>query len=221
LSSRSTVPTETVAERARFLTVGDALDPATKAGPLVSERQCTRGRGIHPQGRDDGARLVVGGGRPRRSAAAGSSNPPCSPTWTTRRPSRRRSDHRSPHRVLARWMAARDDRTVSEAVRRPIGVAWSGGRSAARFVAGAAAGLDRRHRRRRRGQHSQPRPGVRGQHDRERGLHRFRPRRRAGILAQRIGVRARGLPRRRRGRRRTGRTIGYAAGVSSSYRGGL
>ncbi|MGY4769751.1 aldehyde dehydrogenase [Kribbella sp. CWNU-51] len=55
---------DTVATLARSLTVGDALDPETKVGPLVSERQRTRVLGYIRKGRDEGARLVLGGGRP-------------------------------------------------------------------------------------------------------------------------------------------------------------
>jgi betaine-aldehyde dehydrogenase len=44
--------------------VGDPLDPATECGPLVAERQRDRVEGYIAKGRDEGATLVVGGGRP-------------------------------------------------------------------------------------------------------------------------------------------------------------
>ncbi|MHB8466587.1 MAG: aldehyde dehydrogenase [Acidimicrobiales bacterium] len=47
------------------LKVGDALDEATQVGPLVAERQRTRVEGYLESGRSEGARVVVGGGRPK------------------------------------------------------------------------------------------------------------------------------------------------------------
>jgi aldehyde dehydrogenase (NAD+) len=47
------------------LKVGDALDDATQVGPLVAERQRTRVEGYLESGRSEGARVVVGGGRPK------------------------------------------------------------------------------------------------------------------------------------------------------------
>ena len=44
---------------------GDPLDPATQVGPLVSRRQRDRVEGYIAKGLAEGARLVVGGGRPR------------------------------------------------------------------------------------------------------------------------------------------------------------
>jgi acyl-CoA reductase-like NAD-dependent aldehyde dehydrogenase len=71
LSSRVLAPrsrydevVETVAELARSLTVGNSLDPATQVGPLVSQRQRERVEGYIAKGTEEGARLVVGGGRP-------------------------------------------------------------------------------------------------------------------------------------------------------------
>jgi aldehyde dehydrogenase (NAD+) len=46
------------------LTVGDALDPATQVGPMVSEAHRERVEGFIAKGKNDGARLVTGGGRP-------------------------------------------------------------------------------------------------------------------------------------------------------------
>ncbi len=44
--------------------VGDPLDPATECGPLVAERQRDRVEGYIAKGREEGATVVVGGGRP-------------------------------------------------------------------------------------------------------------------------------------------------------------
>jgi aldehyde dehydrogenase (NAD+) len=46
------------------LTIGDPLDPATQVGPLVSQRQRDRVESYIEKGKGEGARLVVGGGRP-------------------------------------------------------------------------------------------------------------------------------------------------------------
>jgi betaine-aldehyde dehydrogenase len=45
-------------------TVGDPTDPSIAIGPLVAERQRERVLGYIDKGRAEGARLVVGGGRP-------------------------------------------------------------------------------------------------------------------------------------------------------------
>ena len=55
---------DAVATLARSLRVGNSLDPATQVGPLVSARQRERVEGYIAKGRQEGARLVVGGGRP-------------------------------------------------------------------------------------------------------------------------------------------------------------
>ncbi|MFG2947880.1 aldehyde dehydrogenase [Streptomyces adustus] len=49
---------------AHDLVVGDALDPATQIGPLVSRHQRERVLGYIKTGLDEGARLTTGGGRP-------------------------------------------------------------------------------------------------------------------------------------------------------------
>jgi aldehyde dehydrogenase (NAD+) len=47
------------------LPVGDPLDPQTRLGPLISETQRQRVEGYIGRGREEGARLVAGGGRPQ------------------------------------------------------------------------------------------------------------------------------------------------------------
>jgi aldehyde dehydrogenase (NAD+) len=47
------------------LQVGDSLDPSTQVGPMVSARQRERVEGYIEKGRAEGARVVVGGGRPQ------------------------------------------------------------------------------------------------------------------------------------------------------------
>lgn len=49
---------------ARDAVVGDALDPRTRIGPLVSSHQRERVLGYVRTGLDEGARLTTGGGRP-------------------------------------------------------------------------------------------------------------------------------------------------------------
>jgi betaine-aldehyde dehydrogenase len=49
---------------ASVMAVGDPADPATQLGPLVSERQRDRVEGYIAKGKGEGARLVIGGGRP-------------------------------------------------------------------------------------------------------------------------------------------------------------
>ena len=46
------------------LKVDDPLDPGTHMGPLTMKRQLTRVEGYIKRGREEGARLVLGGGRP-------------------------------------------------------------------------------------------------------------------------------------------------------------
>ena len=46
------------------LPLGDPLDPATRLGPLISEVQRARVEGYIAAGREEGARLAIGGGRP-------------------------------------------------------------------------------------------------------------------------------------------------------------
>ena len=55
---------ETFAGLANGMPVGDALDPATMIGPMVSSRHRDRVEGYIRTAREEGARLVTGGGRP-------------------------------------------------------------------------------------------------------------------------------------------------------------
>lgn len=55
---------DALAEAVGNFKVGDPLDPATECGPLVAERQRDRVEGYIAKGREEGATLVVGGGRP-------------------------------------------------------------------------------------------------------------------------------------------------------------
>jgi aldehyde dehydrogenase (NAD+) len=47
--------------------VGDPMDPATEVGPVVAERQRTRIEGYLDSGREEGATVALGGGRPSGS----------------------------------------------------------------------------------------------------------------------------------------------------------
>jgi len=62
--SRYDEVTEALVANASLMTVGDPSDPATQLGPLVAERQRDRVEGYIEKGRAEGARLVLGGGRP-------------------------------------------------------------------------------------------------------------------------------------------------------------
>jgi len=62
--SRYDTVVETITALARSLTIGDPLDPATKIGPLVSERQRDRVESYIAKGKADGARITTGGRRP-------------------------------------------------------------------------------------------------------------------------------------------------------------
>jgi acyl-CoA reductase-like NAD-dependent aldehyde dehydrogenase len=55
---------DALANLAGSLTVGDSLDPETQVGPLVSARQRDRVEAYIAKGIEEGARVVVGGGRP-------------------------------------------------------------------------------------------------------------------------------------------------------------
>ncbi|NMO03952.1 aldehyde dehydrogenase [Gordonia sp. TBRC 11910] len=62
--SRYTEVVDAVTALAESLTIGDPLDPNTKIGPLVSARQRERVEGYIAKGKDEGARMTTGGGRP-------------------------------------------------------------------------------------------------------------------------------------------------------------
>ena len=112
---------DTLAGFASSLPVGDALDPATLIGPLVSERQRDRVERYIAKGKSDGARLVTGGGQPPAWTGAGSSSRRSSPTWTTTPRSRRR---RSSARCC-RSSSTRTPTTPSGSPTTPT-TAWAG-----------------------------------------------------------------------------------------------
>jgi betaine-aldehyde dehydrogenase len=56
---------EALTEEVRRQKVGDPFDPETFCGPLISERQRARVEGYIAAGREDGARVTIGGGRPQ------------------------------------------------------------------------------------------------------------------------------------------------------------
>ncbi|HEX6418366.1 MAG TPA: aldehyde dehydrogenase [Acidimicrobiales bacterium] len=55
---------DALSEAVRATPVGDPADPSVAVGPLVAERQRDRVLGYIEKGRDEGAKVVVGGGRP-------------------------------------------------------------------------------------------------------------------------------------------------------------
>lgn len=55
---------DAVTEAVAAQVVGDPSDPATQIGPLVAERQRERVLGLIDTGRNEGARVTTGGGRP-------------------------------------------------------------------------------------------------------------------------------------------------------------
>lgn len=66
LVQRSIYPAfvDRLAERARRIRVGMPLDPSTQIGPQASAEQLEKTQRYIKLGKDEGARLVVGGGRP-------------------------------------------------------------------------------------------------------------------------------------------------------------
>jgi len=57
--------TEALVEAMRSVQVGDPMDPSTLCGPLVAARQRERVEGYIRVGREEGARIACGGGRPK------------------------------------------------------------------------------------------------------------------------------------------------------------
>jgi acyl-CoA reductase-like NAD-dependent aldehyde dehydrogenase len=56
---------EAFAQELNAVRIGDPYDPGTQMGPLAMERQLKRVEGHIAKGREDGAKLVAGGGRPK------------------------------------------------------------------------------------------------------------------------------------------------------------
>ena len=59
---------DALTEAVRGWSVGDPMDPTTMCGPLVAARQRDRVEGYIKIGRDEGAKVACGGGRPARFA---------------------------------------------------------------------------------------------------------------------------------------------------------
>jgi len=57
---------EAYVERVKQVNVGDPADPDTQMGPLTMARQLDRVQGYIAKGNDEGAKLVLGGGRPEK-----------------------------------------------------------------------------------------------------------------------------------------------------------
>jgi betaine-aldehyde dehydrogenase len=62
---------DAMVEKARTIRVGDPMDRGTRMGPLVTSAHRERVAGYVEQGRRDGAKLVLGGGRPGGALATG------------------------------------------------------------------------------------------------------------------------------------------------------
>ena len=54
---------DALTDEVRKLKLGDQMDPATEVGPLVAKRQQDRVLGYIAKGRDEGAKITVGGGK--------------------------------------------------------------------------------------------------------------------------------------------------------------
>ena len=59
---------DAMAAMADAMVIGDPLDMSTELGPLVAERQRDRVEGYIAIGRDEGAKVVAGGGRPKEDS---------------------------------------------------------------------------------------------------------------------------------------------------------
>lgn len=56
---------DALVEQVQAMPVGDPLSPETQVGPLVADRQRARVEGYITSGREEGARVALGGGRPK------------------------------------------------------------------------------------------------------------------------------------------------------------
>jgi len=56
---------EKLVARAKAIRIGDPFDPTTQLGPLVSQEQFDRVSTYVKIGRDEGARMLCGGGKPQ------------------------------------------------------------------------------------------------------------------------------------------------------------
>jgi betaine-aldehyde dehydrogenase len=63
-ASRYDEVVDAIVEQVKAMPVGDPHDPATQVGPVVADRQRTRVLGYIESGREEGATVAIGGGRP-------------------------------------------------------------------------------------------------------------------------------------------------------------
>ncbi len=100
---------ERLVERSRSLKVGDPMDEETDIGALIHDEHAEKVLGYVERGKEEGARLLTGGGRPSGNDGDASSSPPSSTTWAGRwRSSGRRSS--APCSTVSRF------RTMEEAI---------------------------------------------------------------------------------------------------------
>src|SRR3546814_9720172 len=57
-------------EKTKSLKIGDPMDPATQVGALISKEHCEKVLGYIERGRQEGAVIAAGGGRPADPALA-------------------------------------------------------------------------------------------------------------------------------------------------------
>src|SRR3546814_7391414 len=57
-------------EKTKSLKIGDPMDPATQVGALISKEHCEKVLGYIERGRQEGAEIAAGGGRPADPALA-------------------------------------------------------------------------------------------------------------------------------------------------------
>ena len=77
---------EALVAKARTITLGDPMDRATKMGPLVTAKHRERVAGFVEAGRQEGARLVLGGTAPALGGKLAGGAYLCPPSSTTSRP---------------------------------------------------------------------------------------------------------------------------------------